>query len=204
MRPKNIVFDVGDVLLDYRWKEMLMDFGLSEADAIRVGRALFDDEDNLWKNYDLGTMTEEEIIQAYCKKYPGDAEAIRWFVTHGEYMHVPRPAIWKLVHELKEAGYHLYILSNYPEKLFRKHTEYADFMAEMDGIMVSYMINKAKPDAAIYEALCEKYSLVREECLFFDDREENVRGAIAVGMAAKRVLSAAGLKKDLEELLGQE
>ena len=33
----NIIFDVGDVLLEYRWKQMLMDYGLSEEEAIRVG-----------------------------------------------------------------------------------------------------------------------------------------------------------------------
>ena len=27
-KPKNIIFDVGDVLLDYRWQQMLMDYGL--------------------------------------------------------------------------------------------------------------------------------------------------------------------------------
>ena len=41
--PKNIIFDVGDVLIEYRWKQMLMDYGLEEADEIRVGREMFDD-----------------------------------------------------------------------------------------------------------------------------------------------------------------
>lgn len=36
----NIIFDVGDVLLEYRWKQMLMDCGLSEEEAIRVGHEL--------------------------------------------------------------------------------------------------------------------------------------------------------------------
>ena len=43
----NIIFDVGDVLLEYRWKQMLMDCGLSEEEAIRVGHELFDDNDDL-------------------------------------------------------------------------------------------------------------------------------------------------------------
>ena len=29
---KNIIFDVGDVLLSYRWKYMLMDYGLTETE----------------------------------------------------------------------------------------------------------------------------------------------------------------------------
>ena len=49
---KNIIFDVGDVLLEYRWKDMLMDYGLSEAEAIRVGTLMFDDP--LWRQLDYG------------------------------------------------------------------------------------------------------------------------------------------------------
>lgn len=203
-KPKNIIFDVGDVLLDYRWQQMLMDYGLDEAEAYRVGRELFDDPDGLWHEYDLGVKSQEEIIQEFEKKHPEDAEVIRWFISHGEYMHVARPAIWKLVHQLKEAGYHLYILSNYPEILFKKHTQYADFMDDMEGMVVSYMLHVGKPERIVYQTLCDRYGLNKEECLFFDDRAENVQGAIDFGMRAKRVLSAKGLAVDLEELLRLE
>ena len=203
-KPKNIIFDVGDVLLDYRWQQMLMDYGLDESEAYRVGRELFDDPDGLWHEYDLGVKSQEEIIQEFEQKYPKDAEVIRWFISHGEYMHVARPAIWKLVHQLKEAGYHLYILSNYPEILFKKHTQYADFMDDMEGMVVSYMLHVGKPERIVYQTLCDRYGLNKEECLFFDDRAENVQGAIDFGMRAKRVLSAKGLAVDLEELLRLE
>ena len=203
-KPKNIIFDVGDVLLDYRWQQMLMDYGLDEAEAYRVGRELFDDPDGLWHEYDLGVKSQEEIIQEFEQKHPKDAEVIRWFISHGEYMHVARPAIWKLVHQLKEAGYHLYILSNYPEILFKKHTQYADFMDDMEGMVVSYMLHVGKPERIVYQTLCDRYGLNKEECLFFDDRAENVQGAIDFGMRAKRVLSAKGMAVDLEELLRLE
>ena len=39
---KNIIFDVGDVLLSYRWKYMLMDYGLSEEEAVRIGTEMLD------------------------------------------------------------------------------------------------------------------------------------------------------------------
>lgn len=203
-KPKNIIFDVGDVLLDYRWQQMLMDYGLDESEAYRVGRELFDDPDGLWHEYDLGVKSQEEIIQEFEQKHPKDAEVIRWFISHGEYMYVARPAIWKLVHQLKEAGYHLYILSNYPEILFKKHTQYADFMDDMEGMVVSYMLHVGKPERIVYQTLCDRYGLNKEECLFFDDRAENVQGAIDFGMRAKRVLSAKGLAVDLEELLRLE
>ena len=193
---KNLIFDVGGVLFDYRWKEMFMDYGLDEDNAIRVGTQMFNDPDRTWDIFDLGIKSDEEITDIFCKKYPGDEDVIRWFIRHGEYMQVPRPKVWKKVHELKQKGYKIYILSNYPESLFKKHTEYADFMDDIDGLMVSYMIHKAKPAEDIYKALCDKYGLDRSESIFFDDRSENVEGAIKFGMKSVKILSEQVLLDD--------
>ena len=195
---KNLIFDVGGVLFDYRWKEMFMDYGLDEDNAIRVGTQMFNDPDRTWDIFDLGIKSDEEIADIFCKKYPGDEDVIRWFIRHGEYMQVPRPKVWKKVHELKQKGYKIYILSNYPESLFKKHTEYADFMDDIDGLMVSYMIHKAKPAEDIYKALCDKYGLVRSESIFFDDRSENVEGAVKFGMKSVKILSEQVLLDELD------
>lgn len=195
---KNLIFDVGGVLFDYRWKEMFMDYGLDEDNAIRVGTQMFNDPDRTWDIFDLGIKSDEEIADIFCKKYPGDEDVIRWFIRHGEYMQVPRPKVWKKVHELKQKGYKIYILSNYPESLFKKHTEYADFMDDIDGLMVSYMIHKAKPAEDIYKALCDKYGLDRSESIFFDDRSENVDGAVKFGMKSVKILSEQVLLDELD------
>lgn len=195
---KNLIFDVGGVLFDYRWKEMFMDYGLDEDNAIRVGTQMFNDPDRTWDIFDLGIKSDEESADIFCKKYPGDEDVIRWFIRHGEYMQVPRPKVWKKVHELKQKGYKIYILSNYPESLFKKHTEYADFMDDIDGLMVSYMIHKAKPAEDIYKALCDKYGLDRSESIFFDDRSENVEGAVKFGMKSVKILSEQVLLDELD------
>ena len=195
---KNLIFDVGGVLFDYRWKEMFMDYGLDEDNAIRVGTQMFNDPDRTWDIFDLGIKSDEEIADIFCKKYPGDEDVIRWFIRHGEYMQVPRPKVWKKVHELKQKGYKIYILSNYPESLFKKHTEYADFMDDINGLMVSYMIHKAKPAEDIYKALCDKYGLDRSESIFFDDRSENVEGAVKFGMKSVKILSEQVLLDELD------
>lgn len=84
---------------------MFMDYGLDEDNAIRVGTQMFNDPDRTWDIFDLGIKSDEEIADIFCKKYPGDEDVIRWFIRHGEYMQVPRPKVWKKVHELKQKGY---------------------------------------------------------------------------------------------------
>lgn len=196
---KNIIFDVGDVLLEYRWKDMLVkDYGMPEERAEQVGMTMFDDP--LWSGLDLGNPLEE-TIDKYEEKYPEFAKEIRWFLTHGEYMQVNRPAVWEKVHELKEAGYAIYLLSNYSEDLFTKHTKGASFLNDIDGKVVSYQIHAIKPNPEIYLYLLDKYGLKAEECLFFDDREKNVEAAQNLGIKAIRVESQQQLLGELGKLL---
>lgn len=196
---KNIIFDVGDVLLGYRWHDMLTDYGLSYEEADKVGNLMFNDV--LWHESDLANMTREEIIGRYKENYPEYAGTIEWFMTHGEYMHVKREDIWEKVQKLKEKGYRIYILSNYSEELFRKHTKDAPFINLADGIVVSYQIHITKPDERIYRYLLDKYKLKAEECLFFDDRRENTEGAEKLGIKAVTVTSEEFLSRELDKLL---
>ena len=197
---KNIIFDVGEVLLEYRWQEMLMDHGLTSEEAQELGEKIFQEE--LWaKGMDAGKLTTEQAIEKYAEKYPEDVENIAWFIRNAELMVVPRPEIWEKVRILKKKGYGIYILSNYSEELFEKHTKGASFLSVLDGGIVSYQVHMIKPDEGIYRALTEKYSLNKEECIFLDDREENVKASEAFGIRAVQVTSRAMLNEFLDKMI---
>ena len=115
-------------------------------------------------------------------------------------MHVPRKDVWKKVHQLKEKGYHIYLLSNYSEDLFHKHTADADFMKDIDGMVVSWQIHKTKPSPDIYLHLLETYGLTPSECIFFDDRPANTEAARKLGIQAVTITSRDVLMAELEKL----
>ena len=86
---------------------MLMDYGLSEEEAVRIGTEMFDDPEGLWGLLDLGTVPQQEIIERYCRKYPADEKVIRWFIGHGVYARsktsslgtctqIENPGIWDI------------------------------------------------------------------------------------------------------------
>ena len=179
---KNIVFDVGGVLLDYRWLDMFIEHGHSAEEANRLGCVIF--HNPLWQILDYGIIPLPQVLDAYALAYPEDEGEIRWFVNHGEDMRVRRPAVEEMVGKLKEAGYGLYILSNYPRWLFDQHIRGTGLVEMMDGVVVSSDIHKVKPDRRIYKHLLETYSLEPGECIFYDDRPENTSAARAVGMQA--------------------
>ncbi len=196
---RNLIFDLGNVLVSYRWKAVLTDdFGIEEAHAEEIGHRMFDDP--IWKDYDRGTVDTEGLIKHYGSLYPEDTDTIRRMLYEGERMMVPRERLWKKIEELKERGFRLYILSNYSRFLFDKHTEPIPFMDKLDGMIVSCDVHKMKPEPEIYETLLEKYGLNPEESLFFDDLEENVFAARDIGIEAVQVTLEEMLIAELDRL----
>ena len=196
---KNLIFDVGNVLIQYRWNQMLLDYGLSKEEAAVAGPLFFEHE--TWKELDLGNMPVEDVIVLYEKQLPEYAGLIRWFLTHLELMPIPRPDVWEKVHALKEKGYKIYLLSNYNEDFFRVHTQGASFLEDIDGKVVSYEIHKIKPYPEIYRYLLDKYGLNAQECVFFDDRPENTQTAEELGMKTYTITSKDYLLNVLDEFL---
>ncbi len=196
---KNLIFDVGNVLIEYRWHQMLLDYGLTKEEAAVAGPLFFEHE--TWKELDLGNMPVEDVIVLYEKQLPQYAGLIRWFLTHLELMPIPRPDVWEKVHALKEKGYRIYLLSNYNEDFFRVHTQGASFLEDIDGKVVSYEIHKIKPFPEIYQFLLDKYGLKPEESVFFDDRPENTQTAEELGMKTYTITSKEYLLKVLDEFL---
>ena len=194
---KNLIFDIGDVLLEYRWKTMLIEHGMSEEDAVRVGTEIF--RNPHWEVMDLGTVDDEIIIEAYAKMYPEDAKTIEWFITHAEFMHVERKDVWERVYKLKDIGYKIYLLSNYPKKFFEKHMSNSEVLKAVDGAVISSNIYMMKPDRRSYRYLLNTYGLKPEECVFYDDRPENTEAARKLGIEAVTITSRQQLLEVLDE-----
>lgn len=196
---KNVIFDIGGVLLEYRWLDMLcIDHGMEKERAVALGSRLFDDQ--LWESMDLGIVTVNEAIEEYCKKNPEYSDDISWFLKNAELMRVNRTAIWDRFPQLKEKGYKIYILSNYSKELLAMHTKDSYFWKYVDGEVVSYQIQVIKPLAQIYRHILKKYSLTASECIFYDDRKENVEGAIKEGLNSVLVVSEAQLADEIDKL----
>jgi len=181
---RNIVFDMGMVLLDYNpYLPCLRHAGNAE-DAEAVRRAIFGDPS--WgPMIDGGVMTEAEYLVEAQNRLGSDrlktlaADVMSDWWLDGLY---PKSRMDHVIDGLLEKGYHLYILTNCG-------TRFCDFCYKIprydrfSGVLVSAEERMLKPHADIYERLCAKYGLRPEECLFVDDLPQNVEGARAVGMA---------------------
>ena len=196
---RNIIFDVGNVLLEYRWIEAIQDTGLSREKALDAGNKVVDNR--LWVEFDAGNISKDDLIKEYGKLYPMYEENIREFINNADRMQLAREEVWERVHKLKEKGFKIYLLSNYSEYLFNIHTKGVPFMDDLDGRLVSYEIHQVKPGREIYETLLKRYDLDAGECLFLDDRKENTDTAESLGIKSITIESRQHVNSVLDDIL---
>ncbi len=173
------------MLLGYRGEEMLIERGYTGDRLLAFNQKVF--RDPLWREFDYENIPYEEVVRRYAEKYPEYAEDIHWLFDHAYLMPVHRPKVWHMLHELKKAGYGIYLLSNYSSVLMEMHLHGLPFWKDVDGMVASFQIHEIKPNPGIYQTLMDKYGLDRAECVFFDDHEENVAAGNAFGILSHLV-----------------
>lgn len=177
---RNIVFDIGNVLVVFRWREYFAEFGYPQETYLRLCKATA--LSPVWNEYDRGVWTEEEVLQAFIANDPEIEPQIRETLSNLKGLLVMYDYAVDWVKELKAKGYGVYYLSNYSWPAYRDCEEELAFIPYMDGGILSYREKVIKPEAAIYNLLMDRYGLKAEECVFLDDTEKNINGALAVGM----------------------
>ena len=72
---KNVIFDIGNVLVDFNWEGYLQSFGFSDEITERVGRATV--LSPVWNEFDRGAKTEEALVLDFIANDPEIEKEIR-------------------------------------------------------------------------------------------------------------------------------
>lgn len=198
---KNVIFDVGNVLVDFCWRELMDNLGLSKDLQGRFETTVFGS--HWWGELDRGVMDEDEVLNLLRednREYSKEFDLI-WF--NRDKLVKPYDYSLPMMDALKAKGLKLYLLSNYPKRLFQLHTDSGcfPFIDRVDGKVVSGFIKLVKPDKEIYEYLLNKYALKAEECVFLDDRKENIEAARRLGIKGIVFEGYEQAQGELEQLL---
>lgn len=199
---KNIIFDIGMVLVNFRYREYCRDLGMNEETVEAIARAMPENAD--WNNLDLGILSQEEIIAQFKKDNPVLSDDIDLFWNDLTEIVRSFPQSKEWLSCLKSRGYNIYLLTNYPEEMFALHckTQF-DFLDSVDGMVVSSHCKITKPDKRIYQLLMSKYNLKADECVFLDDRAANTEAATALGMYTITVTDPVKARVALDNLLSK-
>lgn len=193
---KNIVFDLGMVLIKFNPKEFLEINNYEKKDEIM--EYIFGHED--WLKLDRGTLTEKELAKKLDENGNLTYDEVMDIMKIRKDIMIPFDFNKEIPKELKEKGYNLYILSNFPKIPFEEVKERDEFFGYFDGAVVSAYVKHLKPEKAIYKKLLTNYSLNPEETLFIDDKLENIRSAEELGISGIHLKTPESLKEKLKEL----
>ena len=199
---KNIVFDLGGVLVDLDFKSAIN--GLQKAGFANVKEQLqaFDRE-GIFQKFELGEMTAEEFRSAIRENSTvtltdEEVDAL-WNLM---LLEIPREKL-ELILDLR-GKYMVYLLSNtnsiHWDYVCKNAFNYRGFRVEdyFEETFLSFEMHLAKPDKAIFEKMLEDANLLAEETLFIDDSEANCKAAAEVGIRAHHYHIGDNLKEIFE------
>lgn len=176
---KNIVFDMGGVLIDYNPEKALYSiFDKSTADLLL--KEIF--RNPVWSDKDRGIISPDEIMKIKKDVVPAEIYEQVCGMVENFYPYMPPfEKMYDFIKQLKENGYGIYLLSNASSD-FHERRSGIPALSLFDGVIISADYKLLKPEKEIYETLYKKFSLIPEECYFIDDVQANIDGAKATGM----------------------
>ncbi len=193
----NIIFDLGNVLLDYKPEQFLLERYSDKILRERLYQEAFQCPE--WLMLDKGVISQEEVVERLSLRYPNDTEEIENIFQSWTEMLKPISGTVAILKKLKDRDYKLYVLSNYHIKAFNKVFKENDFFRYFDGMVISAKEKTIKPEAEIYQKLISEYKIIPEESIFIDDTEENLKGAKEFGIKTILFSSPFELIKKLKE-----
>lgn len=154
---------------------------------------------DLGSRYRIGTITAKEFWREALKKW-NISEDEQVLADEWQSGYVPIEGTVDIVKRLGAAQYELLFLSdNVAERVDYLKSRYSFQKNFKDGVF-SHMVGERKPHPKMYEALLAKTSSAAEQCLFIDDKEENLPPASAFGMKTLHYLSPEQLEIDLKSM----
>ena len=177
---KNVVLDMGNVLLDFNPEVSLSLFCSSEEEKNIIRKELFQAPE--WLMADKGEIKDKDKFDLVKSRVPEKYhEALRKCVDEWDICMKPLDGAKEFCEQVKKSGYGIYILSNASDLFYSYFPRFMplDFFT---GVFVSSDYLMLKPDVEIFTTFLNKYGLKGEDCLFVDDREDNVGGAKQAGM----------------------
>ena len=199
MAIQKVIFDVGQVLVKFNPQNLFIKILKDEEKVDFFLKNICTWEWHIQQDliYDTSKAAGPVI-----KKYPEYKEAIEAF--YGRFLEMIDSVHQENVNlalKLKQKGYPIYLLSNFPGDQFEKYRLQNSFLDEFDDRIISGDVGLAKPDIKIYQLAIKKFNLNPEESLFIDDKIENTKGAEQAGIKTIQLQNPEDLDKEIRKFI---
>ena len=194
-----LIFDFGGVLVDWDPRTVYVPYF---GDAAKAEWFLSEICTYDWNAQVDAGLTTAEITEARVAEFPEWEKEIRLYYDRWiDMLRGEIPGILSLVRDYKERGCRIWGLTNWSSELFPIVRDRFPVFKLMDGIVVSGQEKVIKPHPELYRILLDRYGLKAEECIFIDDKADNVAGAEAVGIRGVLFEGEKSLREKLDAML---
>ncbi|MEK9604423.1 MAG: HAD family phosphatase [Flavobacteriaceae bacterium] len=196
---KNIIFDLGGVLIDWNPEYVYLDV----FDGDRKKMQWFFDEictmdwnENQDAGYPLQKATEDRVsmfpqYENWIRMYYG-----RWEEMLGD----PIEKTVEILNQLlKKPNYRVVALTNWSAETFPVALDRFEFLHRFEGIVVSGTEKTRKPFSEIYQLTLDRYGFNAQESLFIDDNLRNIKAASAMDIQTVHFKNPDDLRIELEK-----
>ena len=193
---KNIIFDIGNVILAWTPKKVLEDLlpNHSDLDALLVELS------PTWLAFDCGNLSEQQAIDQINQQSGISKDIVRSFIDKTRDALIPLPGSIELLETLVQNQYQLYCITNMSHQTYHYLTERYQFWNYFIEIIVSGLEKCLKPAPEIYQSLLDRAMIQPEESVFIDDLAENIEGARALGIHGIQFDNIEACKIELKRL----
>jgi putative hydrolase of the HAD superfamily len=196
---KNLIFDLGLVLVGWDPRAVLEKHFSDSDDCENAAVNIFEHQD--WQELDRGSFSESEAIQRFARNTGFSEEVAAGAVAAVRNSIVALEPGVALLEWVRERGTPLYCISNMATATYEQLRPRHEFFDHFEDIVVSGYVKLIKPEAEIFTYALERFSLPANECLFLDDRPENVAAARELGIHAVQYESTWDCVDEVKSLL---
>jgi len=198
MAIKNIVFDVGNVLVRWDPAAVVVKVFPDLAEPEVLAQQVF--KSQIWMDLNLGKLSEPEAIPIYQKTLNLERELVLTLLQTAKESLLPIAGSFDLLEKFYQARFNLFALTDNTKEIMSFLKDKYKIWHMFKGIVVSAEIGFLKPAREIYMSLLNTHHLIPQETLFLDDLKHNIDGANAVGISGIQFDTTAQCIKELEKL----
>lgn len=176
---KNIVFDMGNVLVSYQPKQLIAQYTTHSQDQQLLFAEIIHSVD--WLKFDRGSIEKEELIHNVSQRIPIHLKKTALELLNDWYKGIQPIHEMESVLQTLKKQYHLFILSNASSD-FHKFSHKIPCFNQFNGVFLSSDWHMLKPEKEIYQTFYSHFQLIPSECFFIDDMPANIEQALNTGM----------------------
>ena len=193
------LFDLGGVFFDWDPKHFFVNIFKETEEREFFLNKICNDSWNL--KQDAGRSINEAELELIPKFPKYESQIKMYYANHRKMIKGTFKESIDVLNYLKNNNYECYVLSNWSAETFDGMLENYPFLKKFDGLLISGEDKLIKPDLAIYHLAIERFNLIPQDCVFIDDKIENVEAAKNLNFNIIHLLDPKTIENDITKYL---